>query len=200
MKLFRRTAEDPAPAPSTSPAETLGGVNARTAAKQRMVLVLLLSVVTLGGVSYIWSHKAKPDVASPDKPTAVKISTDDMVGKKLAQKEWVAQSENQLNDANTRLSAVEARVPDLQQMKADLAAVSQENAKLKSDGAKLFAIYEQQNAAQAAQIDALKKSGAAGPGGRVGSGSTTCPPVLRPGPGAGTSTTPTWTWRCAATG
>ena len=169
MKLFRRTAEDPAPAPSTSPAETLGGVNARTAAKQRMVLVLLLSVVTLGGVSYIWSHKARPDPASPDKPTAVKISTDDMVGKKLAQKEWVAQSENQLNDANTRLSAVEARVPDLQQMKADLAAVSQENAKLKSDGAKLFAIYEQQNAAQAAQIDALKKSGAAGPGGRVGS-------------------------------
>ncbi len=53
MKLFHRTAADPKPAASRSPADTLGGVNARTAAKQRMVLVGLLTVVTLGGVSYM---------------------------------------------------------------------------------------------------------------------------------------------------
>lgn len=144
-----------------SAAEPFGGVNAKVAAKQRMYLVVVLFVILAADVAYIMSREDKKVKVQPDDAVEVKISTDDMVGKKLAQKEWVARSENQMSDQSTRLKAVEARVPDLQKVSTDLASLQQENAKLKADGARLFQIYEQQNASQAAQLEALKKGGPA---------------------------------------
>ena len=168
-------AEDPAaapsPAPASSPSDPLGGVNSRIAKRQRLLLAGIGAVVVAGGASYISTRSTDTRPLAPDDPTEVVISADAMVGKNMAQKEWRAQSENQIKDAVDRVKAIESKMPGLEKGGSDIAALQQENEKLKADGARLFKIYEEQNTAQAAKLKALEQGGAAtgsgAPGGSV---------------------------------
>ena len=132
-----------------------------------MLLAGIGAVVLAGGVSYISTRSTDTKPLKPDDPTEVVISADAMVGKNMAQKEWRAQSENQIKDAVDRVKAIESKMPGLEKGGTDIAALQQENEKLKADGARLFKIYEGQNTAQAAKLKALEEGGAAAPGSRA---------------------------------
>lgn len=132
-----------------------------------MLLAGIGAVVLAGGVSYISTRSTDTKPLKPDDPTEVVISADAMVGKNMAQKEWRAQSENQIKDAVDRVKAIESKMPGLEKGGTDIAALQQENEKLKADGARLFKIYEEQNTAQAAKLKALEEGGVAAPGSRA---------------------------------
>jgi conjugal transfer pilus assembly protein TraB len=132
-----------------------------------MLLAGIGAVVLAGGISYISTRSTDTKPLKPDDPTEVVISADAMVGKNMAQKEWRAQSENQIKDAVDRVKAIESKMPGLEKGGTDIAALQQENEKLKADGARLFKIYEEQNTAQAAKLKALEEGGVAAPGGRA---------------------------------
>lgn len=146
--------------PQTSVADPLGGINSVVARRQRMVLACIAAVVFAGGGSYIIAQSKGTAPPRPDDPVTIDISTDTMVGKNFAQKQWMAQSQNQIADATARVKALETTMPAVQQVSADVAALKQENEKLKADGARLFKVYEDQNSAQVARLKAFEAGGA----------------------------------------
>ncbi len=153
---------DAAAANRGSATDPLGGVNSKVRKRQSLFLAGLGAVVLAGGSSYILSRSKADAPVRVDDPVDVKISVDGLTGKKLAQGEWIARSENQIADASKRVKALEDKLPDSQKLSTDVASLQQENEKLKADGAKLFAIYESQNAAQASKLKAYEQGGAPG--------------------------------------
>lgn len=152
-------------------AEPLGGVNARVAARQRLILLGGGSVLLAAGLVYINSQSKDTGGPAPTEAQEINISTDQMVGRKLAQKEWLAQSENQMADMSGRLKTAETQVARVSGYDARIAQLEQENARMKADGARLFQIYEQQNKGQAAKIAELEAAGGGGgPAGPTASG------------------------------
>ena len=118
-----RTPEDEAPAneekaaasggPAPTAADPLGGVNAKVAKRQRMILAVMGSVVLAAGGSYVISRSDTKAVVKVDDPQEIKISTADMVNKNMAQKEWRAVSEVKIDDVTARLKAIEAQAAEL---------------------------------------------------------------------------------------
>ena len=151
--------ETAAPSGARAAAEPLGGVNARVAARQRLILFGGGSVLLAAGLAYINSQSKGPAGPAPTEAQEINISTDQMVGRKLAQKEWVAQSENQIAEINGRLKTAEGKVDRVTAYDERIAQLEQENARIKADGARLFQIYEAQNKGQAAKIAALESGG-----------------------------------------
>jgi len=153
-------------------AEPLGGVNAKVAARQRLMLLGGGSVLLAAGLAYIGSQSKPSGGPAPTEAQEIRISTDQMVGRKLAQKEWVAQSENQIAEINGRLKTAEGKVDRVSAYDERIAQLEQENARIKADGARLFQIYEAQNKGQAAKIAALETgtAAAASPAGPTASG------------------------------
>ena len=84
-----------------------------------------------------------------------------MVGKNQADKGWRALEEVQQADTKARLKAVEGEVPQVKTMQQQIAELQQQNAAMKADGTKVVQVLNADNAAKAAQIEALRR--AAGP-------------------------------------
>jgi len=176
-----RPPEDEAPAneknaaasggPAPSAADPLGGVNAKIAKRQRMILAVMGSVVLAAGGSYVISRSDTKAVVKVDDPQEIKISTADMVNKNMAQKEWRAVNEVRIDDVTSRVKAIEAKQPSYDGNAAKIATLEQENEKIKADGARLFKIYEEQNSAKDARLKAYE-SGEAAPGSRTTGRST----------------------------
>ena len=177
-----RAPEDEAPAneekaaasggPAPTAADPLGGVNAKVAKRQRMILAVMGSVVLAAGGSYVISRSDTKAVVKVDDPQEIKISTADMVNKNMAQKEWRAVSEVKIDDVTARLKAIEAKQPSYDGNAAKISALQQENEKIKADGARLFKIYEEQNSAKDARLKAYE-AGEGTPAGRAAAGRST---------------------------
>jgi conjugal transfer pilus assembly protein TraB len=177
-----RAPEDEAPAteekvaasggPALSAADPLGGVNAKVAKRQRMILAVMGSVVLAAGGSYVISRSDTKPAVKIDDRQEVKISTDDMLNKNMAQKEWRAASEVEIADVKQRVKTIEAKQPDYDGNSAKIAALQQENEKIKADGARLFKIYEEQNNAKDARLKAYE-AGDGAPAGRAAAGRST---------------------------
>ena len=149
----------PAASSGGSAADPLGGINAKVAKRQRFILAGIGAVVLAAGGTYIVSKSKSDAPVKAGDPVDVEISVDGMTGKKLAQSEWIAKSENQMTEAEARVKALEAKMPAVDRVSTDLATLKQENEKLKADGSRLFEIYEKQNAVQAAELKAIKEGG-----------------------------------------
>ncbi|WP_226895835.1 TraB/VirB10 family protein [Polymorphobacter sp. PAMC 29334] len=141
------------------PRDPLGGVNARTKKRQAMWLAGISGVVLLAGSSYIFSGSSKPVKNDPSQPLVTKISTDDMVGKNLADKAWRSQAEVIQSDQSMRLKTIEGEVPKVQTMQQQIADLQQQNAAMKANGEKVLQVLNSDNAAKAAQIEVLRKGG-----------------------------------------
>ena len=150
--------------PAPSAADPLGGVNAKVAKRQRMILAVMGSVVLAAGGSYVISRSDTKAVVKVDDPQEIKISTADMVNKNMAQKEWRAVSEVKIDDVTARVKAIEAKQPNYDGNAAKIAALEQENEKIKADGARLFKIYEEQNSAKDARLKAYEAGDGAAAG------------------------------------
>ena len=144
---------------AVDPRDPLGGVNSRTKKRQAMWLAGIAGVVLIGGSSYIFSGSSKPVKNDPTQPIVTKIATDDMVGKNLADKAWRSQAEVIQSDQSMRLKKVEGEVPQVQTMQQQIADLQQQNAAMKANGEKVLQVLNSDNAAKAAQIEALRKGG-----------------------------------------
>ncbi len=169
--------------------DPLGGINSRTKRRQGMWLAGIATVVVVPALWWIASGSDTDKKAKSDPSAAVetKISTDDMVGKNQADKGWRAQAEVLQRDTTERLKAVEGQVPQVKTMQQQIAELQQQNAAMKADGTKVVQVLNAENAAKAAQIEALRKgNGAGGVGGTsTGEPFRVAGPAPIYGPGAG---------------
>ena len=143
--------------------DAFGGLNARTKKRQGLLLVSVAGLVLIGGSFYIFSGDNTSKTADPTKP--MKISTEDMVGRNMADKGWRAQAEVLQSQTNMRLKTVEAQGPRFLEMQKQVADLQQQNAAMKADGERVMSVYQQDNAAKAVQLAALQKGGGAGASG-----------------------------------
>jgi conjugal transfer pilus assembly protein TraB len=158
-----------ASAAAASSADPLAGINATVAQRQRYILAAMGVVVLGASASYVLSRDDKKQAVEPDDKTVISIAADDMLGKNLALKEWRALAQEQMDAMTARLKTVESKQPGYEDNSAKIAALQQENEKIKADGAKLFKVYEEQNTAQAAKLKAYE-TGAGSDAARAGAG------------------------------
>ena len=158
----RQAGPAPAAASPSGQRDPLAGINARTRKRQGILLAALGGTILLAGSIYIFSGTAKPARNDPTQPVTTSISVDAMVGKNMADKAWRAQQEVLTADQNNRLKGLEAQAPKVTDLQTKVADLEQQNAAMRADGAKVVQTYAAMNAEQKAQIEALKKGGAAG--------------------------------------
>jgi conjugal transfer pilus assembly protein TraB len=116
-----------------------------------------------------------------DDPKAIKISTDDMVNRSMADKEWMALSENQLTTQGNQIKTLQGDSVRLDQLKADRGFAGQNQA-LKTDGSKVLSAYQTENDQLRSQISALStqmQRATAGPSALYGAGA---PPTYQRSP------------------
>jgi hypothetical protein len=123
------------------------------------------------------------DLASPtpqtgsaekkDDPKAIKISTDDMVNRSMADKEWMALSENQLNTQGNQIKTLQGDSVRLDQLQKQIEDLQGQNQALKTDGSKVLSAYQTENDQLRSQISALStqmQRATAGPSALYGAG------------------------------
>ena len=150
------TAPDSAPPRrDPSPADALGGLNAKTLKRQRLILGTGGALLLCGAGYWILGPSgdghAKP--GGTDK-AQIQVSTDDMVNKTVDQKVWMAMSGNRLNGQDERIKQLEGKGQNLDQLQAQVAQLQQQNQEMKTDGQRVIDAYDQENQ--------RLKSGAAG--------------------------------------
>jgi conjugal transfer pilus assembly protein TraB len=179
--LRQRAGAAGAKGPRVDPRDPLGGVNSRMKKRQGMLLAGVAGVILIGGLTYVYSG-SDPKAAKndPSHPVTMKIATDDMVGKNMADKAWRAQAEVLQSEQSQRLKTIEGEVPKVQTMQQQIADLQQQNAAMKANGEKVLEVMDADSKAKAAQIEALRRGGGGassqggGPGGepfRVAGGS-----------------------------
>ncbi|QYE37283.1 TraB/VirB10 family protein (plasmid) [Polymorphobacter sp. PAMC 29334] len=128
-------------------------------------------VALVAGSTWIFSGSdPKAAKSDPTQPVTMKIATDDMVGKNMADKAWRAQAEVLQSEQSQRLKTVEGEVPKVQSMQQQIADLQQQNAAMKANGEKVIQVMDADSKAKSAQIAAMSKGGGAGAGGQGGAG------------------------------
>ena len=101
------------PASQVSPATPPSGDdlarNVATRRRQQIAMWGMGGVLVLAGMWWILASPT-PQSANTDKkddPKAIKISTDDMVNRSMADKEWMALSENQLTTQGSQIKSLQ---------------------------------------------------------------------------------------------
>ncbi|WP_454887622.1 TrbI/VirB10 family protein [Sphingomonas oryzagri] len=153
-----------------SPADALGGVNAATLKRQRVILAGGAGVLALVAGWYIFGgntpHHGK--AGTTDK-TEIAVSTDDMVNKNLDQKAWMAISSNRMAGQDEKIKSLEGQGQTVDQLRQQVAQLQSQNQATRADGQKVIDAYEKENERlrQAGSANAAggDPSAAAGPGG-----------------------------------
>jgi conjugal transfer pilus assembly protein TraB len=130
----------------SSPADALGGLNAKTLKRQRLILGGVGAVVVGGALYWVAapSGEGHAKAGSSDK-SQVQVSTDDMVNKTMDQKAWMAMSGNRLNGQDERIKQLEGQGQNLEQLQQQVASLQQQNQEIKSDGQRVIDAYDQEN-------------------------------------------------------
>jgi conjugal transfer pilus assembly protein TraB len=156
-----------------SPADALGGLNAKTMRRQQLILGTALALVLAGAGYWIFgpSGDGHPAAGGTDR-AQIQVSTDDMVNKTMDQKAWMAMSGNRLNGQDERIKQLEGQGQNLEQLQAQVAQLQQQNQEIKADGQRVIDAYDQEN-------QRLKSGSGAAAGGSAGapSGADPFPPV-----------------------
>jgi conjugal transfer pilus assembly protein TraB len=132
-------------------------------------------VLVMAGMWWILASPA-PQTGSADKkddPKAIKISTDDMVNRSMADKEWMALSENQLSTQGNQIKTLQGDSVRLDQLQKQIEDLQGQNQSLKTDGSKVLSAYQTENDQLRSQISALStqmQRATAGPSALYGTG------------------------------
>jgi conjugal transfer pilus assembly protein TraB len=169
-RLFRKT---PKSLDGDEIDEGLGDLAANDAARKRQQLWLYGggSVAVVAAMVYILqpskSERLSLDQLATD--NTVKVSTDDMVGRNMSDKEWMALSEGQQQNMDTRLKGVEGQSGRIQQLEAQIQGLEGEKSAMTADGTRVLGAYEAENAQLKEQL-AAKAAAPAGPTSMYGPG------------------------------
>ena len=149
--------------------------NAATRRRQQIAMWGLGGVLVMAGMWWILASPA-PQTGSADKkddPKAIKISTDDMVNRSMADKEWMALSENQLTTQGNQIKTLQGDSVRLDQLQKQIEDLQGQNQALKTDGSKVLSAYQTENDQLRSQISALStqmQRATAGPSALYGTG------------------------------
>jgi conjugal transfer pilus assembly protein TraB len=149
--------------------------NAATRKRQNIAIYSLGGVLFLAGMWWILAPGATPQspVEQASQTNSVRISTDDMVNRSMADKEWMALSENQINTQGTQIKSLQSDSVRLDQLQKQLQDVEGQNLALKTDGSKVLSAYQTENDQLRSQISALStqmQRVSAGPSAMYGAG------------------------------
>lgn len=167
------------PADNTPAGETAPGAdldhNTVTRRRQRLAMYGLGATLVIAGVWWITSTPSSdPKQASPtDQTRSVKISTDDMVNRSMADKEWMALSENQITTQGTQIKSLQSDSTRIDEMQKQIQDLQGQNTALKADGGKVLSAYQTENDQLRSQISALStqvQRATAGPTSMYGAG------------------------------
>lgn len=148
----------------------LGALNAKTARRQKMILLGGGGAVALLGAWFVLGGSPDGGIANPDAPQ--RIETDGIVNRDLSQKEFVAIYGNRLDAQARQLKALEDGRTNPNELQAKLDALAAENQAMRTDGARTIDALSAENAglraeaSRAAQTPpATTPAPAYGPGG-----------------------------------
>ncbi len=163
MPVENRDAELPA-------GGALGALNAKTARRQKMILLGGGGTVALLGAWFVLGGSPDGGIANPDAPQ--RIETDGIVNRDLSQKEFVAIYGNRLDAQARQLKALEDGRTNPNELQAKVDALAAENQAMRTDGARTIDALSAENAglraeaSRAAQTQpATTPAPAYGPGG-----------------------------------
>ena len=170
------SAQDTAASPTA--AATAGGDLAHNAAvrrRQHIALYAIGALLLAGGGWWIigsGTPATSPEAKASD-PATVRISTDDMVNRSMADKEWMALSENQLTTQGTAIKTLQGDSGRMDQLQKQIDALQGQNQALKTDGSKVLSAYQTENEQLRSQVSALStqvQRATAGPNAMYGPG------------------------------
>ena len=173
--LFQRRGSSNESDGGSAPAPTGIAQKASTRRRQELALYALGGLLFAGGIWWILAPgpapKAALEQASDGKQ--VRISTDDMVNRSMADQEWMALSENQINTQGTQIKSLQSDSTRIDQLQKQIQDLQGQNSTLKADGGKVLSAYQSENDQLRSQISALStqmQRATAGPTSLYGSG------------------------------
>ncbi len=122
----------------------LGALNAKTARRQKMILLGGGGVVALLGAWFVLGGSPDGGLQDPDAPQ--RIETDGIVNRDLSQKEFVAIYGNRLDAQARQLKALEDSSTNPSELQAKLDALAAENQAMRTDGARTIDALSAENA------------------------------------------------------
>ncbi|WP_255530368.1 hypothetical protein [Novosphingobium sp. NBM11] len=149
--------------------------NTATRRRQQIAMWGMGGVLVVAGMWWILASPT-PQTGGVDKkddPKAIKISTDDMVNRSMADKEWMALSENQLSTQGNQIKSLQGDSVRLDQLQKQIEDLQGQNQSLKTDGSKVLSAYQTENDQLRSQISALStqmQRATAGPSALYGAG------------------------------
>lgn len=141
-------------------ATPLGALNAKTRARQRM---LLLGGGGSAAMLALWFVFGSTGDHTPAADAPQKIETDGIVNRDLSQKEFVAIYGNRLDAQARQLKALEESKAVAPEIQARLDALSAENQALKTDGTKTIDALTQENTTLRGELTRAQTQAAAPP-------------------------------------
>ena len=149
--------------------------NTQTQKHQALALYAALGLMAAGGVYYVLgSGEAEKEKVAKLAQTKTQISTDDMVGRGLSEKEWMDLSQGQIDSQGQQIKSLENQTSRLDQLQKQVEALSAENSGLKQDGTQVLQAYSAENRNLKAELDELKaqqqRMASAGPNQFYGAG------------------------------
>jgi conjugal transfer pilus assembly protein TraB len=162
----RSNAGEAAPADTES---ALGALNAKTAKRQRMVLLGGGGTLAIAALWLVFGGSSTSKQADSDAPQ--RIETDGLVNRDLSQREFVAIYGNRLDAQARQLKSLEEGQSKAQDLQTKVDALAAENQALKADGTKTIDALTQENqvlraqATQSAQKQTAPPPAAYGPAG-----------------------------------
>lgn len=131
--------------------------NTRAQKHQALALYAALGVMAAGSMYYVLgSSEAEKDKVAKLQQTKTQISTDDMVGRGLSEKEWMGLSQGQIDSQGQQIKSLESQTSRLDQLQKQVEALSAENSGLKQDGTQVLQAYSAENRNLKAELDELK--------------------------------------------
>ncbi len=150
----------PPSGPAQESVTALGALNAKTRARQRM---LLLGGGGSAAMLALWFVFGGTGDHTPAADAPQKIETDGIVNRDLSQKEFVAIYGNRLDAQARQLKALEESKAVAPEVQARLDALSAENQALKTDGTKTIDALTQENSTLRGELTRAQTQAAAPP-------------------------------------
>ena len=152
--------ETAAPAAADPTTSALGALNAKTRARQRM---LLLGGGGTAAMLALWAVFGTGTSTTPKADAPTKIETDGLVNRDLSQREFVAIYGNRLDAQQRQIKALEDTRGDPKALQTQLDELAAQNAAMKADGAHTIDALTAENAALRQSAEAQAAANAAPP-------------------------------------
>lgn len=165
VSIFKKSAGATSPSDGTAALNPAAAKNKSAKNRQMLLLGGLGAIVIVGGAMYVGGRdeKAKPVVDGGGEQVVFDMKGS--VNRNFTEQEWISRSETELSNLQGRLNVVEKGQGQTADLRSEVSALKQENAKTLADAKRVVEVYERENAdlkRAASQPGPKARSGPAG--------------------------------------